>query len=114
MKMLFGPMRLTPADFAAAMTHRAWAGSRDALQLHGRHHHNRNPAVAARTTEVSGQIRGECQIAVLGQTAGGLQDHMASRALLGMEPKVTTARLAQTDPVILSVVSPHLNQQASR
>ena len=45
--MLIGPMRLTPADFAAAMTHRAWAGSRDALQLHGRHHHNRNPAVAA-------------------------------------------------------------------
>ena len=108
MKMLFGPMRLTPADFAAAMTHRAWAGSRDALQLHGRHHHNRNPAVAARTTEVSGQIRGECQIAVLGQTAGGLQDHMASRALLGMEPKVTTARLAQTDPVILAMVAPYL------
>ena len=39
---------------------------------------------------------------------------MASRAFLGMKPKVTTTGLAQTDPVVLAMVSPHLEQQTPR
>ena len=56
----------------------------------------------------------QLQIGIHCQSIGGLQNDMTSRALLGMKPEVTTSGLTKADPVVLTVVTSHLQLQSSR
>ena len=111
---LFRALGIPPADFSLSMAHGARAGTGNALQLIGGHHHHRHPSVTPSATEIGRQIRCHRQVGFLGQPVGALQHHVTARAFLGVKPEVTTAGLAQRDPVVLAVIPPHLHLETSR
>ena len=111
---LFRSLGLTPADFSLTMAHCAWGGTGNPLQLIGWNHHHRHLLVATSSTEIGGQISRHGQICFVGKSVGAFQHHMTSWTFLGMEPKVTASGLAKRNPVVLAMVSPHLNREPSR
>jgi hypothetical protein len=49
------------------------------------------------------------QVDFLCKSIGSLQHHMAAGTFLGMKPEIARAGLAQADPIILKMVTAHLD-----
>ena len=106
-------LRMSPANFAGSMANGAGSGTSNPLQLIGWNHHHRSDGVPPCSTEVGRQIRRELKVVLIRQSVGAFKYDMTSRTFLGMEPKVAAASLTQADPVVLSMIASHLNQDAT-
>ena len=106
-------LRMPPANFAGSMANCAGSSPSNPLQLIGWNHHNGRDGVPPCSAEVGGQISRKLKVVLIHQTVGTFEYDMAARTLLGMKPKVATAGLAQADPVVLSMITTHLNHHAT-
>ena len=58
------------------------------------------------------QVSGGLQIAIASQLFRPLEHHMAAGLLLGVEPEITAAGLAEADPIVLQVIASHQQSQS--